>query len=137
LFKFKVGPWVSQKPSKSTLLPSQLSDISPIKEESAQPEVKAIDYDKLYNAVAVAESGNCSTSWHKAAKNCVSIMSWSGGKRHLKQFSSIDDSKTAFKQLWILKYGDHLPTLQDAIKYTGNDKAYGWLQTVNKWYHSH
>lgn len=90
----------------------------------------SVDLDKLYHAVAVAESGNCSTAWHKKANNCVSIMSWKGGKRHLRSFSSIDDSKAYFKQLWVRAYGNRLPTLKDAIKYTGNDKAYGWRNTV-------
>ncbi len=95
-----------------------------------------VDFDKLYHAVAVAESGNCSTSWHTKTNNCVSIMSWSGGKRHLKKFSSIADNKQAFKSLWVRSYGGGLPTLAIATKYTGNDKAYGWLHTVLSVYNS-
>jgi len=115
--------------------------MAPIVEQSEQPEVYAIDYDKLYRAVAVAESTYkgkpCNTPWHKAANNCVSIMSWAGGRRHLKKFSSIEANKQEFKRIWIKGYGDHLPTLREAIKYTGNDKARGWLNNVKSYYFSH
>lgn len=95
-----------------------------------------VNLDKLYHAVAIAESGNCSTSWHRAAHNCVSIMSWTGGSRHLRKFASIADSKAYWKQLWVSAYGGGLPTLAEAIKYSGNDKAYGWLHTVLSVYNS-
>lgn len=63
-------------------------------------------------------------------------MSWSGGKRHLRKFSSLADNKSAFKELWLRAYGNRLPTLNDAIKYTGNEKAYGWRNTVIQVYNS-
>lgn len=97
----------------------------------------SVDLDKLYHAVAVAESGTptnatnyCGTPWHTKAKNCVSILTWTGGKRHLKQFASFQDNVNAFKSLWVRAYGGGLPTMQDAIKYTGNQMAYGWRATV-------
>ena len=96
-----------------------------------------VDLNKLYLAVAYAESGNCKTAWHKKANNCVSIMSWTGGKRHLRSFASINDSKNYFKQLWLRRYGDRLPTKQDAIKYTGNDKAKAWHKNVMTFYTTH
>ena len=63
-------------------------------------------------------------------------MSWVGGKRHLQKFASMAAGKEAFKSLWVRGYGGRFPTLKDAIKYTGNDKAYGWLATVKKAYNS-
>lgn len=114
----------------------KLPPVAPIIEKSEQPEVQALNYDKFYEAVAKAESGNCSTKWHKAAKNCVSIMAWTKGKRHLRQFSSIAESKSYFVKLWKTRYGNKFPTLKEAKKYTGNDKAAIWLSIVKKHYFS-
>ena len=63
-------------------------------------------------------------------------MSWTGGKRHLKQFASLAVGKAAFKSLWVKSYGGGLPTLAEAVKYTGNDSAYGWRATVLSSYHN-
>ncbi len=57
-------------------------------------------------------------------------MSWSGGKRHLKHFNSLEEGKDAFKSLWLRVYGDHLPTMKDAIKYTGADASSTWHKNV-------
>ncbi len=105
-------------------------------QHSGSNSVGAVNLDNLYHAVAIAESGNCSTAWHIAAHNCVSIMSWAGGTRHLKKFVSIAANKDAFKKLWVEGYGGKFPTLALAARYTGNDKAYGWLATVKKVYNS-
>lgn len=100
-----------------------------------------VNYDKLWWAVGIAESSNgtghpCGTAWHKAANNCVSIMSWTGGKRHLKKFPSIEVNKAAFKALWTSRYGDELPQMKQAIIYTGNEKSSVWLETVLSSYNS-
>ena len=96
-----------------------------------------VDLDKLYLAVAYAESGNCKTAWHQKANNCISIMSWAGGRRHLRSFASRNDAKNYFKKLWVRSYGGRLPTLKDAIKYTGNDKAKAWHKNVMTFYTTH
>ena len=88
-----------------------------------------LDLDRLYHAVSIAESGGCATAWHKAARNCVSVMSWSGGKRHLKQFSSYEEGKQAFKDLWAKHY-KKFPDLNLATRYTGADHAADWLRIV-------
>jgi len=98
-----------------------------------QKTAKSIDYNRLYYAVAIAESGNCRTAWHSKANNCVSIMSWTGGHRHLKKFKSIRESKTAFINLWKKVYRK-FPDLELAKKYTGNDRPRTWLQTVKNNY---
>jgi hypothetical protein len=102
-----------------------------------------IDLEKLAAAVAMAESGTplgindrCGTLWHTTARNCWSLMSWTGGKRHLQKFKSLAEGKTAFKALWMRSYGGGLPTMKEAVKYSGNDRPRQWLQTVLSQYYS-
>ncbi len=96
---------------------------------SVKKEETQLDLDKLYHAVSIAESGGCSTAWHQAAKNCVSIMTWSGGKRHLKSFQSYEANKQAFKDLWSKHY-KKFPDIALATRYTGADHASDWLRIV-------
>lgn len=110
--------------------------MKPIKELEAQPKVKAgIDYDKLFHAVSMAESGGCKSSVAKKTNNCVSIMAWKNGKRYIRKFESIEANKQAFIELWSSHYG-RLPDYALAKKYTGNDKPNIWLKAVNQHYYS-
>jgi len=126
---FSVASWNKAQTNKgvATTTPQVLP---PTKQEVKTSYNKPIDLEKLYHAVAVAESGNCSTAWHQKAKNCVSIMTWEGGYRHLKTFPSIEASKRAFKELWKNHYGNKFPGYAEAKKYTGNDNPANWLSTV-------
>jgi hypothetical protein len=80
----------------------------------------SLDLDKLYYGFAINESSlpgkkyPCATPWHAAARNCVSL------KRNNKliQFASIDQSKAAWKSLWIRSYGGGLPNYQLMWNYT-------------------
>lgn len=125
---FKLGGRASHQTDLNEKLPPQIA--------VHRPDAPVLVLDKLYHAVAVAESNNCSTAWHKSTNNCVSIMSWTGGTRHLKQFKSIDDNRKAFKELWVRSYGNRLPTIKEAAKYTGNDNAGSWLGNVLKTYNA-
>jgi hypothetical protein len=91
----------------------------------------SVDLDKLWWSVGIAESSNhtghpCGDSWHADTNNCVSILY----HRKLVYFASIQANKDYFKSLWVRAYGGGLPTLAEAARYTGNDKAYGWRATV-------
>jgi hypothetical protein len=99
---------------------------------SPNQKIQGLDLDKLYRAVSVAESGIDGTPWHKAANNPVSILTWDSRGRHLKQFSSIAENKAAFKSLWVRVYGNRLPNISLAKKYTGDENAVAWLATVQK-----
>jgi len=92
-----------------------------------------VDYDRLYYAVSMAESGNCASAQHKKNNNCVSIMTWTGGKRHLQKFESIEANKAAFTKLWSEHY-KAFPTMALAKKYTGGDSAGTWLNAVKTYY---
>ena len=61
-------------------------------------------------------------------------MSWLGGKRHLKQFSSLEANKTEFKWLWKNHYGNKFPTMKEANRYTGSDRSAAWLENVRAAY---
>ena len=114
----------------------------PTVELEAHPEAKSepINYDKLFHAVSMAESGGCTSPVAKRTNNCTSIMVWdSAGKRHIKKFASIEENKKAFIALWRSKYKT-LPTLRHAICYTNGCNSNGeragiWLNTVNQHYH--
>jgi len=63
-------------------------------------------------------------------------MSWPNGVRTQRTFPTIQASHDAFKELWVRAYGGRLPTMKDAIKYSGNDKAAAWHANVHAFYHS-
>lgn len=63
-------------------------------------------------------------------------MTWSTGKRTLKQYKSLAEGKEAFKSLWKNKYGNRFPDLRLAQIYSGNDNASGWLKTITYCYNN-
>jgi hypothetical protein len=101
-----------------------------------------VDLDKLWYAVSLHESGlpgkryPCATEWHKKARNCVSVMEYSTGKRKLKQYATLEDGKKDFKRIWAKYYGNRVPTLEDAKRYSGNDDSYNWYSNVIRVYYS-
>lgn len=94
----------------------------------------SINLDRLYYAVAMAESGNCSTEWHKAKANCTSIMTWKSGKRELRKFKNEEEGKAYFKWLWKEHYGNKFPTMKEATRFTGDDRSAQWLENVKKYF---
>ncbi len=92
-------------------------------------EAKNIDIQKLAHAVAMAET---SDKGMVLAKN-----NYHGIKcgEHFCSYASKEESYEKFGELWLRKYGDHLPTLQDARRYTAGEGT-GWLKTVTVVYNS-
>lgn len=80
----------------------------------------SVNLDALYYGFAINESSlpgkkyPCATSWHQAAHNCVSLKA--NGK--LIKFASVNQSKAAWKSLWIRAYGGGLPNKQLMWNYT-------------------
>lgn len=90
-------------------------------------------------AVAMHETKNCTDPkavTSRARNNCHGIMHWPNGVRTQRRFPNIQASHEAFKDLWTRKYGGRLPTMKDAEKYSGNDKAKAWHDNVHAFYHS-
>jgi hypothetical protein len=92
-----------------------------------------LDLDRLAYSVAIAETGDCTTGIGPRTNNCQGIMTWENGYREPRIFNSKQESYAAFKDLWQRKYGG-FPTIEQAIKYTGNDHAETWLRIVNEHY---
>lgn len=97
-----------------------------------------LDLDKLAYAVARHETGNCTVKrWSSLVNNCFGIRECSGGKCHgFKKYATKEESYKAFKDLWVRWYGWEFPTMQHAIKYSGNDRAEIWLKNVLYFYGS-
>jgi len=104
--------------------------------ESATPAL-SFDLDKLAHAVALAETGGCTTGSAVSKNNCFGIMQWdSAGNRSLKAYASHEESFADFKRIWSSFYGEY-PTDSNglALKWTGNAaEASVWLGNVNAAY---
>ena len=94
------------------------------------------DLDKLANAVATAETGLCKDGTARKRNNCHGIMQWHKGIRSPRHFKTTEDSFIAFKEIWAKSYKRY-PDISLARKWTGNDHAQRWLNTVNQYYNSH
>ena len=92
------------------------------------------DIDKIAYAIAMAETGDCTTGMGKTKKNCFGIMHWPGGVRTGKTYATKEDSYADFKRIWQKHYGG-FPTRSMAVKWTGNDNPDQWLANVTKYYY--
>lgn len=112
-------------------------------EYASIPEAKNVDIDRLAVAVAWAETSNCTTGTavieegelSTTEHNCHGIMGCRNGKCGPKTFRSKEESFLAFKKLWLSKYGDRFPTLEDAKRYSGHTGD-TWLERVRIVYNS-
>jgi hypothetical protein len=93
------------------------------------PDAKHVDIKKLSYAVAVAETSNCTTGSGKSRNNCHGIFGWIDGVWKLRTFKTTEESHLAFQKLWLTKYGDRFPTVEDARRYSAGD-GYSWLSRV-------
>mgnify|MGYP000316899234 CR=1 FL=1 len=94
-----------------------------------QAIAKKVDIKKLAHAVAVAETSNCTRGTGVSLNNCHGITSCKGGKCSPRPFASTQESFQTFEKLWLEKYGDRFPTINDARRYTATDGEW-WLNTV-------
>lgn len=96
------------------------------------------DLDKLQRAVGRYETGYCTSPnspTANARNNCHGIMvKYKDGSRELRYFATKGQSAEAFKAIWANGYGGRMPTLQDARRYSGNERACTWLATVIRFY---
>lgn len=102
-------------------------------------EANQVDMDKLAWAVAMQETKNCTDPnavTGRKRNNCHGIMYWPNGVRTQRTFPNIQASHDAFKDIWLRVYGNRLPTMADARKYSGNDKAESWYKNVHHFYNS-
>lgn len=102
--------------------------------------VQSLDLDKLAYAVAKHETWNC-TIWNSASRNnCFWIMTWKRGFREFKYYETKEDSYEDFKRIWSTKWYIEwnwwLPTIEDAIVYSWDDRANHWLRNVLYFYHN-
>jgi len=93
------------------------------------PKAKNVDIDRLAKAVAIAETSNCTAGTGLSKNNCHGIMACSKGKCSPRKFEKTEDSFHEFKILWLTKYGDRLPTLEDAQRYAASEGT-EWRKTV-------
>jgi hypothetical protein len=100
-----------------------------------------IDYDKLANAIAFAETDHCNDGTARKRNNCVGIRSHGQAVYFASQAQSIE----AAKQLWMKSYKLYPTTVVTyqgkkeslAQIWTGNDHPQRWLLAFNQYYHSH
>ncbi len=85
--------------------------------------------DFLARAVAIHETGNCTTGIGPRYKNCFGIKRGGRFVRYETPAHSYED----FKRVWEKYYG-RFPTKRDAVRWTGNDRPYEWLSTVVREY---
>lgn len=57
------------------------------------------------------------------------------GRNNMCIYDKPEDSYKAWKQVWLIGYGNRFPTYKDAQSYTGNDKADSWLSNTKAAYY--
>ncbi len=113
--------------SENTSLPAELQDV----------DIQDIHMDRLAHAIAVAETGDCTTGMGVTKNNCFGIMewpAWNSYKRTGKTYLNKEEAYEDFKRIWTSYYGGRFPTWNDAVKWTGNDNPSVWLNNVKEAY---
>ncbi len=113
-----------------------VADISPTQSGVTLSTNSKIDYDKLANSIAFAETGGCKDGTAKKRNNCVGIMVWKHGQRSPAYFASQQDSIEKAKEIWMKSYKVY-PTLKEASIWTGSDHPARWLLAVDQYYNTH
>lgn len=86
--------------------------------------------DKLAYAVAMHETKDCTLGWGLLYNNCMGVKKYRGGKLQPARYDSKTDAYIDFKNIWNRLYGSEIPTMKDAIKWSGNDRAEDWHKNV-------
>jgi len=116
--KFDAGE-VAGGPGGGRAIPKQLGAPS-----------RAVDLDRLARAVALHETVGCTRGVGLTHNNCHGIRQ----NGEWVYFPSFAASTVSFKKNWLKHYGNHFPTFDDAVKYSGGDRADAWLKNVTKFY---
>ena len=82
----------------------------------------------ICKAIAVAETSNCTRGTALTHNNCFGIKE-NGAFVH---FSSKARSFRSCEYNWEKHYGGVVPTMKEAIKWTGNDRPITWLKHVKQ-----
>lgn len=117
-------------PSKATSEPLQFGEILKDQISSLDTKWQLYDIDRLAHAVAIAETGDCTTGIGPTHNNCFGI-------RYKGKFARYQTKEAAykdFKRIWSKYYGG-LPDHRMARKWTGGDHAGTWLANVNSNYY--
>jgi len=97
----------------------------PAAERTGSPR-GAVDLGRLARAVAIAETSGGTRGVALTHNNHHGLRENSDWIR----FDSPAASTACFKRNWLKHYGNHFPTIEDAEKYTGNDRKETWLKNV-------
>lgn len=139
---FLVGQ--SDKPKADTALPKPKQDEpkrpaadtkAPVQSSPAPSKANstAFDVSKLCRAIAEHETHNCRDGGNSVAvNNCHGFRV--AGK--FLPFKSKADSYSKCEALWMKAYSGGLPTLADAKKWSGNDRAQTWQKNVTHFYYA-
>lgn len=99
---------------------------------------KSYNIYALANAVAMAETGNCSRWYGKMYHNCFGIKNWNTAPckkewdNRMCIYENDKESYEAFVKIWSTHYKS-MPNLKMAEAWTGKDNAKTWLKNV--WHH--
>jgi len=99
-----------------------------------------VDLDRLSRAVARHETSSCTKGYGKEYNNCHGIKNGRTapcpkvGRNSMCIYKTREDSYKAFKKIWAVVYEGNIPTLKEARRYSGNDKAHNWLKNVLNFY---
>ena len=96
--------------------------------------IQKLNLDKLAYAVAVAETGDCTTGMGVTKNNCFGIMTWPNGVRTGKWYPNKEASYEDFKRIWKKSY-KRFPDYYLADKWTGGDSVNDWLTNVRAAYY--
>lgn len=103
-----------------------------IPEEEGRNDTRQVDVHILCQAIAVAETSNCTTGSALTHNNCHGITKRSGG---YVDFARTEDSFAACEDLWRRKYV-RFPDIALASKWSSPGAAEGWLKNVVSAYES-
>jgi len=91
---------------------------------------KADPMDKLAMAVAMHETKNCTLGVGATHLNCFGIRKWNGHQLDWARYNSKKEAYIDFKEIWGRMYGTTTPTLANARRWSGDDRAVAWHNNV-------
>jgi len=94
-------------------------------------DIDRVDLDRLAYAISFQETKDFTLGCGKTHNNGFGIMTWVNGHREPKRYETKQASIDDFKRIWRTHYGNRIPTYQDAVKWSGNDRAEAWYYNVH------
>jgi len=87
-------------------------------------------YQKLAIAVGKHETAGCTKGWGALYNNCVGKRVYNGVELVPARFATKEDSYRDFEEFWGRMYGNTVPTWENAVTYSGDDRAKEWFNNV-------